>query len=492
MTECSQETFSFAPHFSRRVEAGFTAGQVSSEGGSLLLREAEGRIKLVERLAACFSDGRDPDRIEHTIAEMLSQRIYGLALGYEDLNDHEQLRNDPLLGVLSGKRDLSEPLAGKSTLNRLELSGRSLRYHKIGYSAEAIDRLLVDLFMESHGAPPEQVVLDLDATDIPLYGHQPERFFHGYYDSYCYLPLYIFAGDQLLCARLRPANQDAAAGSVEEVSRIVTQLRQRWPAMKIVLRADSGFCREELMAWCETNQVDYVFGLARNQRLAKIIGAQMQQARAQHQSTGKAARVFTEFLYRTRKSWSRPRRVVAKAEYLDKGENPRFVVTSLTPERWAAQELYEKFYCARGEMENRIKEQMCLFADRLSTDEIKGNQLRLYFSALAYTLVEALRRLALKGTEWAEAQVDTIRLKLFKIGAIVRISVRRILLQMSSAYPWKDIYAHAFHARPTLVPFSAKAPLHTRNACSANRTTAPHTETLKRTFPESMLVRNAG
>ncbi len=446
MTECSQETFSFAPHFSRRVEAGFSAGQVSSDGGSLLLRETEQRINLLSRLAACFRDGRSPLLVKHELVEMLSQRIYGLALGYEDLNDHEQLRNDPLLGVLSGKRDLSEPLAGKSTLNRLELSGRSLRYHKITYSAEAIDRLLVDLFIESHGAPPDHIVLDLDATDIPLYGHQPERFFHGYYDSYCYLPLYIFAGDQLLCARLRPANQDAAAGSVEEVRRIVAQLRQRWPQVRIVLRADSGFCREELMGWCETSQVDYVFGLARNQRLSKIIGAQMQQARVLHQSTGNAARVFPEFLYRTHKSWSRTRRVVAKAEYLDKGENPRFIVTSLTAAAWAAQDLYEKFYCARGEMENRIKEQMCLFADRLSTDQMKSNQLRLYFSALAYTLVEALRRLALKGTEWAEAQVDTIRLKLFKIGAIVRISVRRILLQMSSAYPWKDIFTHAFHA----------------------------------------------
>ena len=329
----------------------------------------------------------------------------------------------------------------------MELAGRSRRYHKIAYSAEALDRLLADLFIESHATPPTEIVLDLDATDIPLYGHQPERFFHGYYDSYCYLPLYIFAGDQLLCARLRPANQDAAAGSVEEVSRIVAQLRQRWPEVKIILRADSGFCREELMAWCEReNHVGYVFGLARNQRLAKIIGAQMHQARVLHQTTGKAARVFTEFNYRTHKSWSCSRRVVAKAEYLDKGENPRFVVTSLTAEQWAAQELYEKFYCARGEMENRIKEQMCLFADRLSTDEMKGNQLRLYFSALAYTLVEALRRLGLKGTAWAEAQVDTIRLKLFKIGAIVRISVRRVLLQLSSAYPWKDIYAAAFHA----------------------------------------------
>ena len=379
---------------------------------------------------------------------MISQRIYGLALGYEDLNDHEQLRSDPLMAVLSGKRKLEQPLAGKSTLNRLELTGRTGRYHKIGYSAEAIDRLLADLYIESHRTAPEQIVLDLDATDIPLYGHQPERFFHGYYDSYCYLPLYIFAGDQLLCARLRPANQDAAAGSLEEVKRIVEQLRARWPQIKIVLRADSGFCREELMAWCERdqNRVDYVFGLARNTRLRRIIGKEMHQAHTLHQSTGKAARVFAEFDYRTHKSWSRSRRVVAKAEYLDKGENPRFSVTSLDAEPWPAQNLYEKLYCARGEMENRIKEQMCLFADRLSTDEMKGNQLRLYFSALAYTLLEALRRLALKGSEWAQAQVDTIRLKLFKIGAIVKVSVRRVLLQMSSAYPWKDIYAAAFHA----------------------------------------------
>src|ERR1017187_260603 len=446
MTECIQERFSFAAHFSRRVEAGFTAGQVSSDSGALLLRQVDRKIKLLERLADCFVDGRSPFLVRHRLSEMLSQRIYGLALGYEDLNDHEQLRSDPLLGLLSGKRKLEEPLAGKSTLNRLELVGRTKRYHRIGCSAESIDRLLTDLYIESHAAPPAEIVLDLDATDIPLYGHQPERFFHGYYDSYCYLPLYIFAGDQLLCARLRPANQDAAAGSVKEVSGIVTQLRQRWPEVSIVLRADSGFCREELMGWCEANHVDYLFGLARNNRLRKIIGAAMHQAQILHQGSGKAARVFAEFSYRTLKAWSCTRRVVAKAEYLDKGENPRFVVTSLTAQQWAAQDLYEKFYCARGEMENRIKEQMCLFADRLSTDEMKGNQLRLYFSALAYTLMEALRRLGLKGTAWAEAQVDTIRLKLLKIGAIVRVSVRRVLLQLSSAYPWKDLYTHAFHA----------------------------------------------
>jgi hypothetical protein len=377
---------------------------------------------------------------------MLSQRIYGLALGYEDLCDHEQLRHDPLMAVLAGRRKLEDPLAGKSTLNRLELPGGSRRYHKIDYAPEKIDALLCDLYIESHAQAPDQIVLDLDATDIPLYGHQPERFFHGYYDSYCYLPLYIFADDQLLCARLRPANIDGAAGALDEVKRIVAQLRAKWPQVRIVLRGDSGFCREQLMAWCEAaeNHVDFLFGLARNSRLQKIIGKQMHEAKLLHAETGKAARVFAEFDYQTHKSWARARRVVAKAEYLDKGENPRFIVTSITPDKWAARELYERFYCQRGEMENRIKEQMCLFAYRLSTEEMKGNQLRLYLSALAYTLVEALRRLALKGTEWAEAQVDTIRLRLFKIGALVRISARRVWLELSSTYPWKQIYARAF------------------------------------------------
>jgi hypothetical protein len=428
------------------VEAGFTAGRVSTDGGALLVREVDRKIRLMDRVASCFTDGRSPGRVEHTVGEMLSQRIFGLTLGYEDLNDHEQLRSDPLLSVLAGRRELGRPLAGKSTLNRLELSGRSARYHKIGYSPEAIDKLLVDLYLESHAQAPEQIVLDLDATDIPLYGHQPERFFHGYYDGYCYLPLYIFSGDQLLCARLRPANRDAAAGAVKEVERIVSQVRQSWPEVNIVLRADSGFCREELMGWCESHAVDYVFGLARNQRLRGLIDESMAEATRLHGSTGKAARVFSGFVYSTLGSWSGSRRVVAKAEYLDKGENPRFIVTSLDPEQWPDQALYEQLYCARGEMENRIKEQMCLFADRLSTGQMKANQLRLYLSALAYTLMEALRRLGLKGTEWAQAQVDTIRLKLLKIGTIVRVSVRRVVLQFSSAYPWQGIFAQAFRA----------------------------------------------
>jgi hypothetical protein len=428
------------------VEASFSAGHVSSDGGALLLREVDRKLDLLGRAAACFSDGRSPMQVKHPVAQLLAQRVHGLALGYEDLCDHEQLRSDPVFALLSGKRDLEAPLAGKSTLNRLELAGRSERYHKISYWPEAFDKLQVDLYLESHKKAPEEIVLDLDATDIPLHGHQPERFFHGYYDGYCYLPLYIFAGDQLLCSRLRPANRDAAAGAVEEVARIVEQVRRRWPAVRIVLRADSGFCREELMVWCEKQGVHYVFGLARNKRLAKIVGAQMQQARVLHQSTGNAARVFAGFGYRTHKSWTSTRRVVAKAEYLDKGENPRFVVTSLSPEAWPDQALYEKFYCARGEMENRIKEQMCLFADRLSTGDMKGNQLRLYLSALAYTLMEALRRLALEGTEWAKAQVDTIRLKLLKIGALVKVSARRVVLRFSSTFPWKTIFQHAWQA----------------------------------------------
>jgi len=446
MTECIQEPFGFTEHFSRRVDASFSGGQVSSEGGSLLLREVDRKIGLIDRLANCFTDTRSQDRVEHALPEMLAQRLYGLTLGYEDLNDHEQLRNDPLLALLAGRRELDRPLAGKSTLNRLELCGRSERYHKIGYAPEAIDRLLVDLFLEAHAEAPKRIVLDLDATDIPVHGHQPERFFHGYYDGYCYLPLYIFCGDHLLCARLRPANQDAAAGAVGDVQRIVEQVRQRWPEVEIVLRADSGFCREELMAWCECNRAGYVLGLARNPRLRALIDAPMEEAKALHQSTGEAARVFSGFQYSTLKSWSCERRVVAKAEYLDKGENPRFVVTSLDPEQWPAQALYEKFYCARGEMENRIKEQMCLFADRLSTKQMHSNQLRLYFSALAYTLMEALRRLGLEGTEWAQAQVDTIRLRLLKIGTVVRVSVRRVLLQFSSSYPWQAIFGQVYRA----------------------------------------------
>jgi hypothetical protein len=450
MTQCIQQGLEFEAHFSRRVEARFDGSLLTTDGGSLLLREADRKIGLLQRVTRCFSDARAPERIEHPLGEMLAQRIYGLALGYEDLNDHEQLRQDPLLGVLAGKRDLSAPLAGKSTLNRMELTPvglpQSERYHKIGYSPEALDQLLVTIFLEAHKQPPQEIVLDLDATDTPLHGQQEGRFFHGYYGHYCYLPLYIFCGEHLLCARLRPANQDASAGSIEEVERMVAQIRARWPHTRILLRGDSGFCREALLAWCESQRVDYLFGLARNKRLRRKIAKPMRQAKQEHRHTGQAARVFSEFFYRTRSSWSCSRRVVAKAEQLDGKENPRFVVTTLSAQAWPARELYETLYCARGEMENRIKEQLSLFSDRLSTETLRANQLRLYFSSLAYVLVHALRRIGLAKTEWATAQAGTIRLRLLKIAAEVRLTARHIWVRYSNAYPWKNTFVAAWAA----------------------------------------------
>lgn len=442
MTECNQSTFEFAPHFSRQVVARFDGGIMTSDGGGLLLRETDQRLNLLSRLGQCFLDGRQPALVQHSVQELVSQRVYGLALGYEDLNDHEQLRRDPLLRVMAGKREVEDsPLAGKSTLNRLELSdGTPSRYKKITYWKAALDALLVNVFVEAHERAPEQIVLDVDTTDLPLHGQQEGRFFHGYYDHYCYLPLYVFCGEHVLGARLRLANSDAAAGSVAEIERIVEQIRAAWPQVKIILRGDSGFCRNELMSWCETHQVEYVFGLARNQRLRKILGRALQQARERWEQSGKPGRVFTEFEYRTKKSWDRARRVVAKAEHLDGKENPRYVVTTLTAEIWTAQKLYEELYCARGDMENRIKEQFCLFADRVSAETMRANQLRLYLSAMAYVLLCGLRRLGLRGTELAQAQVPTIRTRLLKIGALIRVSVRRVRLSWAASYPWVALF----------------------------------------------------
>ena len=455
-TECTQTSFEFAAEGSRQVVARFDGGTITSDAGGLLLRQTDQRIQLLKRLAECFTDGRDPEQVEHRLEQLLAQRVFGLALGYEDLNDHDQLRADPLLAVMAGcadvtgqkrkqERDRGNPLAGKSTLNRLEQSReRPDRYRKINYDAQAIDELWVQIFLESHAEEPDEIILDLDATDTPLHGEQEGRFFHGYYDAYCYLPLYIFCGDHLLCARLRPSNIDASKGSGWEVRRIVRQIRQRWSGVRILLRADSGFARQRLMRWCEKHGVDYVFGLARNDRLGKKITAAMEQAKAESARTGKAARVYVEFSYQTRKSWSRARRVVAKAEYTTDKENPRFVVTSLGATEWEAQALYEKLYCARGEMENRIKEQLSLFSDRMSTAKLRSNQLRLYLSSAAYVLVQALRRLALRGTDLAQAQVETIRRKLLKIGAQVRVTVRKVWVSMASSYPWPAIFAQAW------------------------------------------------
>jgi hypothetical protein len=445
MTECNQSSFGFEACGGREIVARFDGGTISSDGGAFLLRQTDKRLNLLARLSECFLDGRNQNLVDHSILEMLSQRIFGLALGYEDINDHEQLRKDPVFGILAGREELDEPLAGKSTLNRMELgTGAKDRYKKITFWKEGVDDLLVKLFLESHEKAPAELVLDMDTTDLPLHGKQEGRFFHGYYDHYCYLPLYVFCGDHILCARLREANHDACFGSLPEIRRIVGQIRAAWPEVKIILRGDSGFCRNELMSWCEAHGVDFVFGLARNQRLRKIIGAQMHEATQQWSRTGVPARVFTEFEYSTKKTkkggWDRERRVAAKAEQLDGKENPRFVVTSLSAERWTAQALYEELYCARGDMENRIKEQFSLFADRVSAETMRANQMRLYLSAMAYILVSGWRRLGLKATELAQAQVFTIRTKLLKIGAQIRVTVRKVWVSMASSYPWQDLY----------------------------------------------------
>jgi Transposase DDE domain group 1 len=447
MTECTQCQFQFAPHLARQVVARFDGGQMTTDAGGLLLRETDLRLNLLPRFAECFVDRRNPILTKHSVRELVAQRVYGLALGYEDLNDHEQLRHDPMLRLLAGKPHLEEqPLAGKSTLNRLELNdGAASRYSKITYWRDAIDELLVEIFVEAHATAPEEIVIDVDTTDVELHGCQEGRFFHGYYDEYCYLPLYIFCGEHLLGVRLREANIDASAGSLREIERVVGQIRRHWPQVRVVLRGDSGFCRDELMSWCEDHAVKFLFGFARNERLRRLIAEPLAEAARQYQATQKPARVFAEFPYQTTTgSWQRERRVVAKAEHIDGKENPRYVVTSLTVEECAAQQLYEQHYCARGDMENRIKEQFSLFADRASAESMRANQLRMYLSAVAYVLVSGLRRLGLQATELASAQVTTIRTRLLKIGAQVRVSVRRVALSMAAGYPWTALYAQVY------------------------------------------------
>jgi hypothetical protein len=448
-TECNPTLFEFAPVDGRRVVAAFDGGAITSDAGALLLGETDRAIRLTERLAACFIDARVPELVEHEISTMVLQRVVGIALGYEDLNDHDELRHDPVLAVLAGKlaarRADCAPLAGKSTLNRVELSRpEPTRYHKVSHDPAAIEMLFVDLFVEAHRRAPAQIILDLDATDDPLHGHQEGRFFHGYYDCYCYLPLYVFCGRHLLAARLRRSNIDASAGAVEEIARIVARIRRRWPRTRILLRGDSGFAREALMAWCEANRVDFLFGLARNERLEQAINAELMLASLDSTSSGRPARRFKDFMWSTLDSWSHHRRVVGKAEVTGGEANPRFVVTSLKQSESGAQYLYEAIYCARGEMENRIKEcQLDLFADRTSAATMRANQLRLWFASMAYVLLCALRRIGLAHSQFADATCGTIRLKLLKIGALVRISVRRIKVAMSSACPWQNEFALA-------------------------------------------------
>jgi hypothetical protein len=460
MTKCNPKPLEFHTLGSRDVVANFDGGDISSDAGGMMLREVEQRTGILKRFAGCFTDYRNPEAIEHPVADLVAQRAYGLCLGYEDLNDHDQLRADPVMATMVGKKDPNgehrrelcdrgKALAGKSTLNRLERTGAEVgageRYKKIVMNPEAIDQLMVDHFLDAHERAPVQIILDMDATDDPIHGHQEGRFFHGYYDCYCYLPLYIFCGEFLLSAQLRSSSSDPAKGALSDMKRVVGQIRRRWPRVHILLRGDSGFCRDAIMDWCERQGIDYVFGIAKNPRLLAEIEKELKAAEAESVRTGQMARIFKNLRYRTLEdTWSRTRRVVAKAEHLEKGSNPRFVVTSLPNKGFPAAALYETLYCARGEMENRIKEQQLgLFSDRTSTATMRGNQLRLYFSSIGYILMHDLRRLALQGTELERAQCTTIRLKLLKIGAQIQVTVRRVWIRMAAGYPYKEVFLQA-------------------------------------------------
>lgn len=456
LTQCSGDLFDFERVGSREIVARFDGGRVTSDGGGMLLREVDRRFGIIDRLACCFRDHRDPELVNHTVADLLRQRIFALCLGYEDLNDHDSLRHDPMLAVMVGKadplgnersgRDRGKALAGKSTLNRLELTpvgaSKGDRYKKISADLQAIQDLLVEVYIAQHATAPSEIILDVDATDDPIHGHQLGRFFHGYYDSYCFLPLYLFSGDHPLLALLRPSNIDVPVGLIKHLERIVKKLRGVWPNVRIVLRGDSGFCRDYVMSWCEENSVDYILGLAKNKRLLRAIGKSMHEAQVQFEQTNAPTRIFSDLEYRTQKSWSRSRRVVAKAEHLAKGANPRFIVTSIDADSCDARTLYEDQYCARGEMENRIKEQqLCLFADRTSCHSLRANQLRLAFTTVSYVLMRALREHGLRDTSLSRARVDTIRLKLLKIGAVVHVTVRKVWVSLSESYPWQESFA---------------------------------------------------
>lgn len=440
-TQCSQGELDLGRSGVRKLVGAFDGGAITSNGGVVLLAAADRSIGLGRRLSACFTDHRLAPAVRHSVGDLLRQRIFAIALGHEDLIDHDALRDDPALTAVLDKPD--GRLAGKSTLNRLEHAGKigSDRHHKLDHDVDAIERLFVDLFLDAHREPPIRIVLDLDATDDPVYGDQEGRHFHGYYDCYCYLPLYIFCGRHLLAAKLRPSSIDAADGSVAEVARIVAQIRVRWPRTTIVIRADSGFCRDDLMTWCETNNVQYVLGLAGNSRLVAKLAPEMRKAKRRSNRTGQPARVFADFDYCTRRSWTSKRRVIGKAEWTNGGANPRFIVTNIHAALGAALFLYEDVYCQRGEMENRLKEcQGDLFADRTPAPTMRANQLRLWLASFAYVLMCAVRRIGLAGTKLAAATCGTIRLKLLKIGALVTISVRRVKLAFASAYPEREVF----------------------------------------------------
>jgi hypothetical protein len=426
VTQCSDTDLPFTPLRRRRLQADFSGGRLTTDAGALLLREADRRLGLLDALDRALPDPRDPGLITHPQRALLAQRVFGIACGYEDLNDHQHLRHDPLWQALAEyDPDPGQPLASAPTLCRLE--NRASRAALFGMAC-----VLVEQCIAAHERPPECLILDFDATDDPVQCGQEGRFFHGYYDHYCFLPLYVFCGDQLLVAYLRPSDIDPALHARAVLRLLVRRLRQAWPDVRLIIRGDSGFCRWRLMRWCDSNGVGYVLGLARNSRLQALAAPWMHEAEARWDATGQPQRRFGTFAYAAG-PWDRARRVLVKAEHNAGGDNPRFVVTNLPGE---PQRLYDELYCARGEMENRIKEQqLMLFADRTSCHRFLANQLRLLLSAAAYVLVEAVRRLGLAGTELARAQVSTIRLRLFKVAALVQVQeVLRLVVSRADLY----------------------------------------------------------
>ncbi len=485
-TDCIPEQFQFKRVKSRQVIVNFKGGTVTSDAGLTLIADLDQKLKITSRLASCFQDYRQPNRIEHSLGSLVAQRVYGLVQGYEDLNDHDQLRHDPMFALAVGKiiGEGIQPvvLAGKSTLNRLEhcpeteIHRNESRYHRIGHDTTAIEKLFVEWFLESYTQPPKTIVLDLDVTDDQVHGEQEGAFFNTYYDGVCYAPLYIFCGKHLLVAKLRPSNVDPADSALEELKRVIEQIRSRWSDVGILVRGDSAYAREEIMEWCESQVgIDYVFGITKNSRLMRMTLETQRQARVSYEHTLQTVESFLETLfhpseelkevenlvlpcvlyrslnYQTEKSWSRFRRVVSKVEYSHKGVNVRFVVTSIPTKKVPPSELYTQKYCPRGEMENRFKEQQLeLFSDRTSTHTFEGNQLRLWFSSVAYVLMNALRSRCLATTELRAAQVGTIRTKLLKLGARLLVSVRRVLVSISSGCPYQDIFATAYRYLQTL------------------------------------------
>jgi hypothetical protein len=457
-TQCNQKYLSFQDQNRRKVVGDFSGGTISSDAGCILLKEIEKKFNIISQLSKCFIDHRDQRYCEHTVEQLLIQRIFALCAGNEDLNDHDNLRNDKLYSVLVGKEDCEKPVASKSTLNRLELAPeiatKNSRYKKIFSKFAEIEKLPVSIFLQSIRTPPKTIIIDLDATDDPIHGNQEGKFFHGYYGNYCYLPLYIVCEGFVLCSKLRPSNIDASLGSVEELSKIIPQIRQQWPDVNIIIRCDSGFARPDIFHWCDMNNVKFIIGLARNSRLEAMISDELAQVELEYERTNESQTIFTELLYQPLKeTWGKERRVIARVEHSRRGPNPRFIVTSLSEE---ARSLYEKVYCQRGNMENRIKEQFEMFSDRTSSETMRANQLRLWFSTIAYTFMHLLRRVGLTDSNFNKAQCQTLRLKLLKIGAQVKVSVRRVHIAFSEAFPLKEILRKAIRNIQGWIPI----PLH--------------------------------